>query len=67
VSANRGVCAHCGKLRFLSRREARTAAKRAHPSAHLNAYWCNGYWHYGSLPPAVLAGRLSRAAIGRRR
>lgn len=47
------TCPVCGKGTYLSRKDARTAARRNHPGARLHAYECepgSGRWHYGHLP-----------------
>ncbi len=56
-----GRCGVCGKLRFLTRKDARAFARSRFPNAHMNAYMCGGYFHIGHLSRAVLAGRASRA------
>ena len=53
-------CTVCGKLVFPSRKAAKTAARRAHPGERMNAYRCNGWWHYGHLMPYVKSGRHPR-------
>jgi hypothetical protein len=40
-----GVCGRCGRARYLSRREARHAARIAAPGARLRAYRCGTFWH----------------------
>ncbi|MFC9973888.1 hypothetical protein ACFVH6_23615 [Spirillospora sp. NPDC127200] len=47
-----GTCGGCGRARYLTRREARRAARIAAPSARLRAYRCGSWWHLG-----VPAGR----------
>lgn len=42
-----GVCPTCGKRRYPSRRDARKAARLAHPGDHLRAYLCGAFWHLG--------------------
>lgn len=42
-----GRCRRCGKRRYPTRRDARRAARLAHPGEHLRAYRCGGYWHIG--------------------
>lgn len=53
-----GRC-QCGKIRYLSRKDARQVA-RSLSRAGLNAYECAGYWHLGHLPPIVRRGRATR-------
>lgn len=58
-------CADCGKIRFLTRKAAKHAAKnlnRRRPG-HLNAYQCGEFWHIGHLPAAVIAGNRTRAEL----
>lgn len=59
-----GYCEHDGKVRFLSRKDARRIAKRL--GHHLNAYRCDGYWHNGTLPHAIKAGTATRDDLRRR-
>jgi hypothetical protein len=46
VLRSRGCCPTCGKVRYPDRKSARDA-RRLHPSEHLRAYECDGYWHLG--------------------
>jgi hypothetical protein len=56
----------CGKVRFLSRREAKTMAKRYPDSKRLNAYQCGEFWHLGTLPPVIARGNKSRSDLRER-
>lgn len=58
-------CPMCGKVRYLSRKQARDAARRLRGSGHLNAYRCGEFWHLGHLPDPVRAGRWSRDDLDR--
>lgn len=45
-------CRTCGKRAYSSRKQARRAARIAHPGDHLRAYQCPhhpGFWHIGHL------------------
>lgn len=42
-----GVCPTCGKRRYPTRRDARRAARLAHPGEHMRAYPCGSFWHLG--------------------
>lgn len=42
-----GTCRGCGKRRYPTRRDARRAARLAHPGEHLRAYPCGMFWHLG--------------------
>lgn len=47
-------CASCRKGAYLSRKEARKAARAHHPGEALSAYRCPvdpGSWHYGHAQP----------------
>lgn len=48
------LCDHCGKRIYPHRRDAKVAARRAHPGHHLSAYRsCTGNgWHFGHLNEA---------------
>lgn len=54
------TCPHCGKHRFLHRKEAKRAAKKNHPGKALSSYECGGFYHYGHLSPEMLRGRRMR-------
>lgn len=61
-----GKCRECGKLNFASRKDAKTAARVAHPGDNnLRAYPCPrnaDYWHYGHTPEWLIRGYDSYAA-----
>lgn len=60
-------CPDCGKVRFLNRAGARTAAKQMRSRiGRLNAYKCGEFWHLGHLPADVVAGDFSRDDINPR-
>lgn len=51
------------KKSYLSRREARQAARRLYPEERMNAYPCKAddrYWHFGHLPDALRQGEIDR-------
>ena len=54
-----GRCQTTGKRVFLSRSDAKNAARRAmsNGEGRMRPYACDcGYWHIGHLPKAVKAG-----------
>lgn len=50
-----GRCA-CGKLRYLSRADAKRAARALHPDTALRPYICGPVWHIGHTPQWVKRG-----------
>lgn len=58
----RGVatCALCGKVCYLTRADAKKAARTVNPSEHFSPYTCNGMWHFGKLSPTIARGYSSR-------
>lgn len=42
-----GRCPNCGKLRYLTRKKARAAARKLHPGKHMSIYRCVGWYHIG--------------------
>jgi len=65
-----GRCPRCGKVRFLSRADAKTAKRILHPDDHMTAYMCGRYWHYGHnhrwrdlLPDDLIWTPLPRRAV----
>lgn len=60
-------CPDCGKVRFLSKADAKHAAKRVqHRDGRLNTYACGEFWHLGRLPAAVTKGLATRDDLNRR-
>lgn len=59
-----GRCPTCGKIRWLSRKDAKLAAKRTLSQQgrgkKLNAYACGDYWHIGHPPPELGRGTTTR-------
>ena len=58
-------CAECGKVSYVSRREAKKERRRF-PGSGMNAYPCPvspGVFHLGHLPPAVVHGLIGREEI----
>ena len=51
-----GTCRRCGKRSYLTRREAKKAARAIHPNVPLRAYQCGQMWHYGHSPDWVRRG-----------
>lgn len=60
-----GTCPTCHKRTFRRRKDARQAARRAHPDDHMAAYACptGDGWHYGHLPTDVRKGRATRGEV----
>lgn len=58
-----GPRCQCGKVRYLTKREAKNAARRIHPSERMHAYRCDDYWHLGHLPAALIRGEFDRRAM----
>ena len=59
-------CTGCGKVSYLSRRDAKKERRRFRGSG-MNAYPCpenQNVFHLGHLPPAVVHGLISRDQIG---
>jgi len=61
-----GLCPACGKVRYISRRDARHR-RRQLGGKGLRPYRCHGYWHLGHLPRSVRHGLLSKAEAYRDR
>ena len=61
-----GECPDCGKLRWVTKRMAKTAAQQIvaqKGGGRLSAYACGDYWHLGHLPRVVTRGEVSREQI----
>lgn len=57
-----GDCPDCGKRRYLSRSNAKRAARINHPGdSRMAEYLCGGFWHLGHLPSHVVNRGLTRA------
>lgn len=56
-------CPDCGKLRYLTRKGAKKAA-RMMGAVSMSPYRCGDFWHNGHLPGAVKTGRLTRDDLG---
>ncbi|MFC6883401.1 hypothetical protein [Actinomadura yumaensis] len=52
----RGSCPECGKTRYASRREAKKAARKLYPGAHMQAYPCGVFFHVGNTPRSISSG-----------
>lgn len=62
-------CPDCGKLRYLTRAEAKRIARRV-PKDHrgrLSVYRCGDFWHLGHLPKGVIAGAFTRGDLAESR
>ena len=57
-----GTCRECGKLCWTSKKNAKSAAKREHPSERLAVYRCGQWWHYGHLTRAIQRGIAQRGS-----
>lgn len=65
--AGSGDCPTCGKMRYATKQDAKTAIRRM-PSrdGKLRAYRCTGDghpWHIGHTPAALLRGDITRDEI----
>ena len=59
-------CAQHQKKGYISKREAKRAARMYHPGEHLNVYQCTtdvGMWHIGHLPSAVVKRGVPREVV----
>jgi hypothetical protein len=60
-------CPECGKYRYLTKSEAKRAARRIKGRiGRLNAYRCGDFFHLGHLPGGVIQGRNTRNDLERR-
>ena len=52
----------CGKMSYMSRSDAKKAARAMLPSVHASAYQCDisGYYHFGRLAPEITRGTGTR-------
>jgi len=57
---NGGCCSTCGKVRYLSRKDAKAAHRRLHPGTPLHVYRCGDAYHLGHLPFVVERGQVDR-------
>jgi len=58
-----GTCVSCGKQNYLTRADAKSAARAVNPAEHFSPYECiSGYWHFGKLSTTVARGYGSRDA-----
>jgi hypothetical protein len=72
-----GTCGACGRAQYVSRREARYAARLGSPGTRLRAYRCGTSWHLGQpdgrpqlcswpqVASAYSTGRTSAPAVMR--
>lgn len=51
-----GTCLDCGKRAYLSRRDAKQAARALHPDVALRPYQCGRWWHVGRTRDWVRRG-----------
>lgn len=60
------ICPQTGKRGFRSKKDAKTAMRRAHPNGAMNAYRCSAcrLWHYGHLPASIIRGNATRSDFG---
>lgn len=56
-----GTCPTCGKRCFVTRRTAKTEARRL--GGHMHVYRCGDWWHYGHPPTALIRGKITRDQI----
>ncbi|GAA1768311.1 hypothetical protein [Nonomuraea bangladeshensis] len=58
-----GPCSECGRVRYVSKKAAKIAARQIHPGKKLRAFACGDYWHYG---PHTAAKKTRRPFQGAR-
>lgn len=62
------TCPVCGKIAYLSRADARRAAKQldavGRREGRIRPYRCGDSWHLGHLPKRVVDGEISRDQLG---
>lgn len=59
-----GRCPLCGKQRYYTKHAAKVFARRVFPGELFSYYTCEGFWHFGHLPPFVRDGSTPRSALG---
>lgn len=59
-----GRCPYCGKMRYYTKRAAKTFSRRIFPGELFSFYQCEGFWHFGHLPPFVRDGSTPRSVLG---
>lgn len=70
-----GTRCPCGKVRFLTKRDAKRAiARMKGRQGRMHAYRCDGgtegcaeFWHVGHVPPDLIQGRATRDDVEARR
>lgn len=63
-----GKCPACGKLRLLTKDDAKKALRRMNGrKGRLHAYPCGAFWHVGHPPRDLVAGRATRDEVEARR
>lgn len=62
-----GVCATCGKRRYLTKGSAKRAIRGFRGrEGRMNAYRCGDFWHIGHMPEALRHGDITRDEIPRK-
>ena len=56
------TCPDCGKQCYLTRADAKRAAKTIAPNAHFSPYKCGEFYHFGKLATVVARGYGTRDA-----
>jgi hypothetical protein len=59
--AHVGACSGCGKVSYVTRRDARRAGKTFHPDARTSVYQCGQLWHVSTSLAPRWTFRSSRA------
>lgn len=62
--ADAGTCPTCGKLRWLTRADAKRVSRRIKGrKGRLHAYQCGEYWHVGHPPSSLVRGVITREDV----
>lgn len=61
-------CPSCGKVRFLSKADAKkTIGRMKGRNGRMHAYRCGDFWHLGHVPSDLKHGEVTRADVEARR
>lgn len=68
VMAGERCPAPCGKVRFLTKGDAKKKIRRMRGrKGRLHAYPCGDFWHTGHVPTVLKRGEVARADVEARR
>ena len=65
--AHVGTCHTCGKLCFLTRKDARMYLRKSFPGEKMSIYPCGDYYHFGHTPWGIKRGITDRRSWNRER